>query len=220
VEEWAVVPSGWVRGLDCDALVVCHRTVDALAHAIEWNAPPVQFLAPDELRATVARWRRFYAVQGIGAISFGAVVLRRPPAGAPAGAAWHDVVRAGSKPGERAASQLLGVLDGRDLVGGSLLDEALALRDGVSISQRFQRRAERFVARPAVVRFDGGLGIEASLDPDTLPVVFALDGRRALREVIAARAAAEEPSVAAVRELLRGGFLTAGSPKLRPREPA
>jgi methylase of polypeptide subunit release factors len=195
-EDWSVTPISWVADLGCDTLVVGYETTDPLEYAVRWNTPPVNYLGPAELRETVSRWLSYANAHGIASVSFGPVVLRRTER-----TPWMAALRGEQAPGDHAAEQLMRLLDGRDF-NGDLLDATFSLPDGVSVQQRFQRRSARFVARPAMVKLDGGLGVEAAIDPDALDVVFACDGRRPLKEISGAGA-----SLAAIRELLSHGLL-------------
>ena len=183
-EDWATPPSAWVEGTGCDALILCRQTVDPLEHAVNWNTPPVRFLDQDLLRETIARWAGHYRAIGAGKISFGTVVLRRRESGEP----WVSALQTPGPVGERGSAQLARMLRGRDL-GGSLDDRALlgrrfSLPSGIDVSQRFQRRGPAFVARPAMVSLDEGLGARAAIDPDALEVLFACDGSRTLTEIV------------------------------------
>jgi SAM-dependent methyltransferase len=213
--DWAAAPMGWVRDIGCDALILGQATVDPLTHATSWNVPPAHFLEPDALRETVARWVRHFREQAVGAISYGAIVLRRTSM-APV---WLHAARAPRGPGERAARQLTQILEGQDLLRSlddrALLSQTFLLPDGIGLKQRFERRDERFVARPAMVELDAGLGLRAAIDPDALDVLFACDGRRSLLESIESGArrsgkrADELAAIAlgAIRELLAHGLL-------------
>ena len=214
-DDWASAPTAAVAGTGCDALILGTEAIDPFEYAVRWNSPPVSFMAPDALRDTVARWLGYYRAIGAGAISYGTIVLRRRTHGTP----WVSTLKTHGDAGERAADQLIAMIAGRDLLEEvdepALLARRFSLPDGVDISQRFQRRQERFVARPAMVRLEGGLGVSAAIDPDALDVLFACDGRRTLSEVIervAQRRGADvqhmrQMGTAAVHELLTHGLL-------------
>ena len=90
-----------------------------------------------------------------------------------------------------------------------------SLPAGIDVSQRFRRRTTGFVARPAMVSLDGGLGIRAAIDPDALDALFACDGTRTLGEIVERLAARRGLPLAplsdivtgAARELLAHGLL-------------
>ncbi len=214
-DDWAAAPTAAAADTGCDALIISHSTDDPLDYAASWNTPPVSFGQPGEVRDTIARWVEHYREIGAEAISYGAVILRRRTTGVP----WVQTLRAGSPPGDRAAEHLTRLLAGHDVAerldDGALLATPFSLPEGIDVSQRFQRRDRRFLARPAMIRLDGGLGPSAAVDPDVLDVLFACDGERTLSEVVERAAvrretnlgAARETATAAVRELLTLGLL-------------
>lgn len=215
-DDWAAVPTAAVAGTGCDALILGADAIDPFDYAVRWNTPPVRFAPPEELRETVARWIDYYRATGAGAISFGAIILRRREHGCP----WVSALKTRDDAGDQASEQLTAVLAGHDLLeeldgDQALLARRFSLPDGVDISQRFQRREARFVARPAMIKLESGLGVTAAIDPDALDVLFACDGRRTLSEAaerVANRSAedtdaTEARAIAAVRELLAHGLL-------------
>jgi methylase of polypeptide subunit release factors len=215
--DWTAVPAGWADGTGCDAIILRRQAVDPLEHALSWNTPPVRLLDPQTLRETVARWVRYCEEIGAERVSFGSIVLRRRNSGEP----WVRALEAPGALGDRASEQLARVLRGQDQ-SRSLDDRALmatrfSLPTGVEVSQRFRRRSAGFVARPAMVSLEDGLGIRAAIDPDALDALFACDGTRTLGEVVervATRrgvllAPLAEIVAGAARELLAYGLLEA-----------
>ncbi len=202
-DDWAAAPSSWVAETGCDALVLCYETLDPLDYAVSWNVPPLRYLDPASLRQTVARWLAYYKTTGTGAISFGAVVLRRG-----SGTPWVSAVKAGSAPGDLAGQQLLRLFSGQDLIHAlddrALLERRFSLPEGINVSQRFQRRQTGFVARPAMVELADGLGVSASVDPDALEVLFACDGQRTLSEIVRRIAERRAFDVAALAQIAAG----------------
>jgi hypothetical protein len=79
-----------------------------------------------------------------------------------------------------------------------------SLPAGIDVSQRFQRRAAGFVARPAMVSLKDGLGVRAAIDPDALDAVFACDGSRSLREIVDELATRRELQVDPLAEIVAG----------------
>jgi hypothetical protein len=213
-DDCLAAPRSAVADTGCDALILCQATLDPLDYAVNWNTPPVRFLSPDSLRQTVARWLGYYAGIGAGALSYGAVILRRRMTGT----AWMSSWRAGSVPGDRAPEQLIRAMTGHDLSAaedGALLARRFSLPDGIDITQRFARRQGSFCKRPAMIGLDGGLGVTAAVDPDVLDVLFACDGRRILSQTVGRSAerrgmpadALGHLVTVAVRELLMRGLL-------------
>ena len=213
-DDWVAAPRSAVAATGCDAVILCQATLDPLDYAVSWNAPPIRFLPPDSLRRTVARWLGYYTDIGAGALSYGAVILRRRMTGTP----WVSSWRAGCMPGDRASEQLVRAIAGHDLNAvddGALLARRFSLPDGIDITQRFARRQGRFLERPALIRLDGGLGVTAAVNADVLDVVFACNGRETLSQTVARFAerhgmptdALANSVTVTVRELLRHGLL-------------
>lgn len=212
-DDWADAPRSAVAGTGCDALILGRGTLDPLDYAVNWNTPPVRFLSPDSLRETVARWLGYYTDIGAGAVSYGAVILRRRMTGTP----WVSSWQAGSAPGDRASEQLLRAITGHDLSAAedsALLARRFSLPDETDVTQRFARRQGRFHEHPAIISLDAGLGVTAAVDPDVLDVIFACDGQQTLSQTVARFAerrqmpadALAHPVTTAIRELLRHGL--------------
>jgi methylase of polypeptide subunit release factors len=203
-DDWASAPTAWVQDTGCDALILGRQSVDPVDHAMNWNVPPVRFLDPQSLRETVARWVGHYRAIGAGMISFGTVVLRRRDSGIP----WLTALEAHAAVGERASEQLGRLLRGQDeslaLDDRALMATRFSLPAGIDVSQRFQRRAAGFVARPAMVSLKDGLGVRAAIDPDALDAVFACDGSRSLREIVDELATRRELQVDPLAEIVAG----------------
>ena len=214
-DDWDAAPTAAAAGTGCDALILGAGTVDPFEYVVRWSTPPVEFMEPGALRETVARWLGYYQATGVGAITNGAVILRRRTRGTP----WLRTMTATATVGDRASEQLTALLAGHDLLEQlelrGLLARRFSLPEGLDISQRFQRRDARFTARPAMIRLDDGLGVSAAVDPDALDVLFACDGRRTLSEAVdhvatrrgVSAEAVSETAIAAVSELLRHGLL-------------
>jgi hypothetical protein len=76
-----------------------------------------------------------------------------------------------------------------------LLDEVLVLADDHRLDRTVALGGGVGVLRQAFLRLEGGLGTRIELDPGVLEVVMSLDGRRALRDVLAPLAATAPPEV-------------------------
>lgn len=203
-DDWEAAPRSWVRGNDCDSLVVCFDTVAPLEHAIAWNSPPTRLLDPAVFKETVARWTRYFHESGTEAISFGAVVLRRRRSGRH----WSRLIRASTAPSVGAARQLMRTMMGNDFLERSpdLLDHRYAVPSGLNVAQRLVRAERDWLERAATVSLPGELGVSADVDPDSLNALFGCDGGPPLRELIK-DSDGVAITVAAVTQLLSSGLL-------------
>lgn len=203
-EDWDVVPRRWASDTECDGIIVCMSTTDPLEYAAAWNRPPARQLATTEMQRTIARWHAYYRDAAIGAISFGAVILRRRAGGA----RWTVQARTAAAPGEQAARQITRAIAGNDLLacGDDLDDRRYAVPDGLSISQRFVRRDGGWMTRVATASVPDELGVTATIDPDALPAIFRCDGTAPLADHLHS---SSHPDLvrSAVRELLAHGLL-------------
>ncbi len=205
-------PSAWLEGSGCDAWIVHTGLEDALKTAATWNLDE----APDEAAyaAAIERWMEYFEAEGIAALAYGALVLRRRPAGA-------NWIRARELPqGARSdpAEHVLRLFAAQDLLRATadeaLLALPLRLAEGAAVARRLRRTGDGWEeeAELALVR---GLPFSAELDGFTTELVVRLDGSQpagALRDELAARHDADRVRVRAagaklLREMLELGFL-------------
>jgi SAM-dependent methyltransferase len=219
-EAWAAPLYGWLEGSDCDAVLLHAETEDGLTYAGVWNRTPD---AP-VYGASLDRWLEYYRRLGIGAISAGAVVLRRRsgrrhwvrtqqlPEGTLQGAGRHILRLIAAEDVLAKAAADGGGAEARDdaikrlafrLVEDHRLEQSLVSRDG------------RYEVAEMQVRLSGGLQCQGVVDAYALGVLAQCDGRHTLGEIVAAlaRATGADPSelsgraVAVVRKLLAYGFV-------------
>ena len=74
VDEPADRPRRWLEGSGCDAWILHSSTDDALATAAGWHRDAA---TADEYGERIDRWLDYYRREGIGAVSYGAIVMRR-----------------------------------------------------------------------------------------------------------------------------------------------
>jgi methylase of polypeptide subunit release factors len=203
-EDWEAAPRSWLHASECDSLVVCFKTTTPLDHTVAWNSPPARLLEPAAFKETVARWIRHFRETGTGAISFGAIVLRRRRSGRP----WTRFLRAPLAPGDGAARQLVRIVTGNDFLAGSpeLLGHRYAAPPGLHVVQPFALAERGWLERAATLSLPGELGVSADVDPDALQAIFGCDGETVLRELVGD---GEEGAavIPAITRLLASGLL-------------
>jgi len=182
----------WVDGSGCDTWILPIDEATQLGHAERWNA----HLAGDRdvYGEALDRWMSYLEQLGAGVVTEGAVILHRRN-----GRNTTRIDEVDENELEMADAQIRrafaarAALDGRDL-----LDERLAPADAL----RVETRLSRGKLAGARVILEEGTWPELEVSSDAARVVGALDGRRTLRELSAAR-----DSVAVCRELLELGAL-------------
>ena len=175
-------PGEWLAGCGCDAWILHTGTDDALSAAAGWNR---RVGSAEERLERIDRWLEYFRDEGIEAISYGAIVMRKRtgasnwlrstelPRGrfAQAGAALERMF---------AAQDFLGDIAGDD----ALLDGRFRIADDVTLAQELGREDDLWALRTAELRLEGGLGFTAGLDPSAARVVSGLDPARPLRAVL------------------------------------
>lgn len=217
-EDWTKRPREWVEGLDCDAWLIRCRTQDTRSYAIAWlgelDVPREQMTAE-----MLDVWERYYEANGIRAISFGALVLRRRRGGARGSwfradsLDWNQAGGVGSDQVRRAFAGLTLLHEVTD--GAALLDVRLVASPGLSMDQTSMLTGGAWRPARPKVRVSGPLGFSTVADDATLGLLAALDGTRTLRgatEVVLGilggdRPAAQAWAIAQARSLLEQGAL-------------
>jgi len=209
-------PTGWAADTGCDAWLLHHSSLQSLSYAVQWNA----HLGPDPdlYLETVSRWVDHYRAADIGAIGYGAMVLRRRE-----GPTWRRFDDLGGRYPEPAGDELrsLAALEDR-LAGASGVESILDERPAPArhhLAQSLQQHDGIYEVEHAELVQDGGLRFQVPADPLTAELLARCDGRRTLREVVetlhrdtrlggASDAGFDQAALAAAVTMLRKGFLT------------
>jgi hypothetical protein len=214
-DEPTARPRGWLAGNGCDAWILHTGVEDPLTAAAAWNAE----LSTDENRygAAVDRWLGYFRDEGIEAIAYSSIILRRR-----GGAAnWVRDKELPNEPRERPAEHVLRLFTGVDLSerladDDALAAQTLALADGAVIESQLRRGSDGW-AEAVDLTLAIGIPFSAELDRSTADLIADLDGSRPLGEVLDwfadARGAPPERvragGVALARQLLELGFAEA-----------
>ena len=204
-DDVAARPGQWLSGSGCDAWIFHSGTDDALSAAAGWNR---NVASTAERAEKIDRWLEYFRKEGIEAISYGAIVLRRRSGGA-------NWVRSTELPRGRftqASAALERMLAAQDFLEVAATDELLLgsrlrIAPDVTLEQQLAQDDGRWGLRQAELRLEGGLGFTAGLDPSATRVVSGLDQSRPAREAL------EEAADALGAE--RGEFLLSGAELLR-----
>lgn len=210
-DEAPVRPRSWVEGSGCDAYLIHTRTEDPLTTASAWNRDLAA--KPAEYGRAIDEWVRYFADEGIPAISYGALVLRRRSGGAPS---WFHATRLPQRGFGNADGFLRRVFAGIDAARGDGLGERRVRVAEEARLEQVHRLDGSWTTERTVLRLGAGLPFEAELDEPTAEIVRRLDGSTTLDEALAGAAAAVGADETAfrtagerlVRELAASGFVT------------
>ena len=205
-------PRGWLEGKGCDAWILHTGVEDPLTAAAAWNRD----LEPHEQRYADAidRWTGYFHEEGIGALAYGSIVLRRRSGGAN----WIRSRELPNEPRERPREHVERLFTGPDAAERLATDEAAAdarveLVEGATLERMLRRGTDGWL-ESASLTLAVGIPFSAELDGFTAMFLAQLDGSYPVGEIVAALArehdASEERLLASgteiVRELLRDGF--------------
>jgi hypothetical protein len=211
-EDWTIPLRRWVSASGCDAVILRYATHEPLQYAAGWNRP----LRGDATAyaAALDRWTEHFAQLGIEAISWGAIILRRRDS-----PNWVWAYSPSSDRVTPASDHVLRLFAAQDLLSelsdDALLAKVLVLADDHRLDQTGRLAGGERIVERTVLRLDGGLGFEVSIDPATTTVLSLLDGLRALGDVLSGAASigsANEAEFVAdalpvVRRLVELGFV-------------
>jgi SAM-dependent methyltransferase len=167
-DDDAARPRGWVEGLDVSALVVHSHAEDALQSAVIWNQNRG---SDDEINERVERWMTYYESERIGALAYGAIVMRK---GSPR---WVRALALPSSDRFTAASeQLQRVFRTYDFLETQpdILAQQLRFPEEVTLEQRLAPSDEGWSAKGMTLTLGRGLGFEAALDASSARIVTEL----------------------------------------------
>lgn len=216
-EEWSEPLRRWIDEIPCDVWLLHYLTDDPLTQASKWNQP---LLAGglDTYSAAIDRWMDYYRREGIDQIGFGAVVMRKRSGRSN----WvrADTFHAG---GGSSAGLLLRVFEAEDFLqtldnDAQLLEERFSLVPEHLLEQRLRSSDGEWRLEEATLTLTQGISFRGGLDIGTSQLLFQLDGRRTLREAVAAvsselglsaddAVSLAETAVAMTRRLYQLGFL-------------
>ena len=190
-------PRQWLEGSQCDAWILHTGIEDPLAAAANWNRD----LAKDEAKygEAVDRWLAYFREEGIGALAYGSIVMRRRTGAAN----WVRNRELPNEPRRRPEAHLLRLFTGQDLSSDLASDDALAglrlaLAPGATITSRLRRREDEW-AEAAEFTLDEGIPFSAELDSFTAQFLARLDGTTSLGDVLAAFAVQHQAPADQVR---------------------
>ncbi len=216
-DDWRVRPRAWLADGGCDAWLLRADTADPVAYASTWIASARVHQAPGTPPQSLDDWLAAYESIGIGAISTGALILRRCSGGANGFRA--DEVPDGW-PAESCSDQVLRVFAAQDVLAScddaALLQQRIRLTPAHRLEHTLHAQEGNWQVQRALLRQTDGIGFAGEVDRLVCTVLAGCDGARTLAELVADLAASVgQPAgaiapacVRVVRQLMATGFLT------------
>jgi hypothetical protein len=210
-EDWRERLASWFEGSGCDALVLEREALDPAAHAASWMR---QTEAPDRWDEFDA-WLDYYESNGIEAIGFGLITMRKRAQGV----SWFRAEEATHDIAMPCGDHLGAVFELADLLASHddpmLRGLSLRVAPDVVLDERMQTTAEGWSVISRRLRQTSGLCYEADVDAAVATIVGACDGQRRLGDLLGEAAAGagidagELASVAmpVVRRMIQQAFL-------------
>jgi methylase of polypeptide subunit release factors len=201
----------WVDGTGADGLLLHAAVTAAKSAASQWNRD----LAADENRydAAVDEWNAYFRAEGIEAIGYGTLVLRRSDAAEP----WFSVLALSSHLGGQASEQLFRLFEATDaaqLDDETLLDLRIVPVPAARLTQILEPTGGAWREAGTDLTVADSIELKAHVDETTRRILLSLDGNATIGEVLAGAAveAGAAPTEAAqalplVRRLLTAGYL-------------
>jgi methylase of polypeptide subunit release factors len=214
---WEEPLAGWVEGLGCDALLLRFRSYDPVTYASLWIKDEVDFAS------ALDRWLSYYRRLGIGAMSSGAVILRRR-----SGLNWMrcaDVLKA---PVRVAGDHLLRIFHANDCLSRmpdtEFLGQKFRPHPGHCIHRTGVSSEGRYLIQSQYLETTTGIPLRISLGAFGSRLLMELDGGRSLRAVTSQLGAtsgmppadAVRKAIQTVKQLVALGFLEIDGPGSEP----
>jgi hypothetical protein len=219
-QSWQEPLGEWFEGTGCDVLVWAAETQDASSYATSW----IQQTEPDylsRLPALYDTWMSYYDREGIEAVTYGLIAMRRSSGRAN----WIRLVKV--RPGASAPSgdHVLRRFQLQDFLASRpgdepLLDERFRLASDVRLEQHYASKAGGLSAVLSRLHLAGDPACQTiEVDTTVATLVMYARGERPLREVFDEMAAAMRVDLhdlvpgglIVVRQLVQDGYLLPGA---------
>jgi len=215
-EDWPARPLKWTADNGCDVWLLRFGTQLPAPYAFRWlrTGEGRDGANLDEL---LDQWLKYYEGFGIGAFSFGLMILRRRTAGA-------NWIRSETlRPEWTAANcsdQILRIFAAQDflaevLADESFLDHRFALAPDHEMRHTLRNENGNWVVTAATIRQTGGFEFTGNLDINVVSLLGRCDGSRTLRDLLTEFAGrfgvslgvVAEAAISVMRNLMCCGFL-------------
>ncbi len=214
----AARPRQWLEGSGCDAWILHTGVEDPLSTAANWNREAT--IDEAKYAAAIDRWTTYFRDEGITALAYGAIVLRRRTGArtAPPGPNWIRSRELPNQPRVKPEAHVLRLFTGPDLSmrfsdDNALAAQRLAIVNGATINTHLRMEPDGW-AEAAELELAEGLPFAAELDSFTAIFLAQLDGSTPLGEVLDGFARANDAppervrasGIRIARELLEAGM--------------
>jgi SAM-dependent methyltransferase len=226
-QDWAERLTGWFEDSGCDVWIIQTISMDPAEYAQHWLGQ-VDLSSKDQFTERFDRWMAYYDRQGIEAIDFGLINLRRRTAGRN----WilFDTDRRLNHPNGKGISVGFAA---RDLIAGiedvpTWLSLRLRCQPELRLSQRLEPAESGWTVAGADCVLGDGLRFEGEVDPVVFHLLTLCRGREPLSVVlpqVAARVGKDPEAflpdgLRTARNLVEQGFLWPIDVPLEPAGPA
>jgi SAM-dependent methyltransferase len=182
-DDWIERPKSWLANSGCDAWLIRFRTADPLSYAASWGRD--QLLGRDDPTGSqLDEWLAYFRGLGIGAISFGILILRRRSAGAH----WLRTDTLREAPGQY-SRQIQRIFSAEDLLQASpspadLLGQWMSLAEEHRLDQTLRAKDGDWAVAKSMLSQTPGFDFATAIDGALGAVLAACDGSRTLEEAL------------------------------------
>jgi methylase of polypeptide subunit release factors len=214
-QSWQDALAGWFDGTGCDVLVFGGETQSASAYATSW-IQDTESGGPEQFAEHYDRWMAFFDKEGIEAVSYGILTLRRRGGGRN----WVCLEQSPDQFGGPCGDHVLRRFQVQDFLEAlpddrALLDTRLRLAPDARLEQQFSLEPTGLAAVAFRLHLLKGLVYATEVDRQVVELVVRCNGQHRLREVFGDIAAARGVGLDAlvpgglvlVRQMLQRGYL-------------
>jgi hypothetical protein len=214
-QSWQEALAGWFDGSDCDVLVLGGETQDASGYATSW-IQDTESGGAEAFADHYDRWMRFFEQEGIEAVTYGILMLRRRGGGRN----WVCLEQTPDQFAGPCGEHVLRRFQVQDFLESladdrQLLDTAFRLAPAARLEQQYALTPEGMAATAYRLHLLEGLVYANEVDARVVELVVRCNGRLRLREVFEDIARSRGVDLDAlvpgglplVRQMLQRGYL-------------
>jgi len=178
--DWQDELAGWFRGLGCDAMVWVDRTEPVAEYAKSWILQ-TESQDAEEVPRLFDQWMDYFEAEGITAVSYVMIALRRNPSGREqVGVEERRIVGP-------CGTQVLRWFEVQERLhaeeAGDVLDLPLRLIEGIRLQQEYCMASSGLQFEAVQVSMQRPLGFVYRMDEKVAQLLASCDGNLTLREV-------------------------------------